>query len=65
MQKPGKRGQRLICLFLLGCGLFSYPMLAVFNVRAMVLGVPVLYAYLFLAWTVVIALVAIIMARRD
>jgi hypothetical protein len=65
MRKPGKRNQHLIGLFLLGCGLFSYPMLAVFNVRAMILGVPVLYAYLFLAWAVMIALVALIMSRRD
>jgi uncharacterized membrane protein len=65
MQKTGKRNQRLICLFLLGCGLFSYPLLAVFNVRGMVFGVPVLYAYLFAAWAAVIVLAARIMSRRD
>jgi hypothetical protein len=43
--------------------LFNYPILAVFAVDARVLGVPLLWAYLFTSWAVVIALVAWIM--RD
>jgi hypothetical protein len=65
MQKSSRKGQRLVGLFLLGCLMFSYPMLAVFNVRATVAGIPLLYAYLFSAWTLVIVLVAAIMARPD
>jgi len=65
MPKSSRKGQRLAGLFLLGCLLFSYPLLAVFNVRATLLGVPLLYAYLFAAWTLVIVLVAAIMARPD
>jgi hypothetical protein len=34
-------------------------------VRGTVLGVPVIYAYLFSAWTILIALVAVIMERSD
>jgi hypothetical protein len=52
-------------LFLLGCLLFNYPMLALFNVRATVFGVPLLYAYLFAAWAALIVLVAFIMERTD
>ena len=59
------RGPRLVALFLLGVLLFNYPLLAVFNRPAEVLGIPVLYAYLFAAWAVLIALVAAIMQRKE
>ena len=65
MAKPGRKGERLVGLFLLGCLLFNFPLLALFNVRATVLGVPVVYAYLFGAWALVIALVAVIMERAE
>ena len=65
MKTQGPRGARLVCLFLLGCLLFNYPLLALFNVRSSVLGVPILYAYLFFAWGLLIALVAAVMERGD
>jgi hypothetical protein len=65
MTKSSRRAQQLIGLFLLGCLLFNYPLLALFNVRASVLGIPLLYAYLFSAWTILIVLVAVIMERGD
>jgi len=51
--------QRLVALFMLGCVLFNYPFLAIFNVPAAVLGIPVLYAYIFVAWALLIALMAL------
>jgi len=57
-------GQRLIALCLLGCVLFNYPVLALFNVPGTVLGIPVLYAYLFGAWAALVALMAWIVERR-
>ena len=65
MPKPGRKGERLAGLFLLGCLLFNFPLLGLFNVHATILGVPVVYAYLFGAWTLLIALVAVIMERTD
>lgn len=65
MQRPNRKGARLIGLFLLGCLLFNFPLLALFNVRGTLLGVPVLYAYLFAAWATLIALVAVIVERED
>jgi hypothetical protein len=65
MTKTSRRGPRLVGLFLLGCLLFNYPMLALFNVRANVFGIPLLYAYLFAAWALLIALVAVVMERGD
>ena len=64
MTRSSRVGQRLAALFLLGCLLFNYPLLAIFNVRATVLGIPLLYAYLFCAWALLIALVAAVVARR-
>ena len=65
MAKASRRAERLIGIFLLGCLLFNFPLLALFNVRATVAGIPVIYAYLFVAWVLLIGLVAVIMERRD
>ena len=64
MTRSSRVGQRLAALFLLGCLLFNYPLLAIFNMRATVLGIPLLYAYLFCAWALLIALVAAVVSRR-
>ncbi|HET9651955.1 MAG TPA: hypothetical protein VFP36_07180 [Usitatibacter sp.] len=65
MAKSRRRGQRLLALFLLGCLLFNYPLVALFNVKATLAGIPVLYAYLFSAWAILIALLAVIMERAE
>jgi hypothetical protein len=54
------RGQRFVALCMLGLLLFNYPVLALFNVSGTVFGVPVLYAYIFIAWAVLIALMAFV-----
>jgi hypothetical protein len=58
MSNPESKGQRLVALCMLGMLLFNYPLLALFNVPATLLGVPMLYAYIFIAWAVLIALMA-------
>jgi len=60
-----RKRQQLVGLFLLGCLLFNYPLITLFDRPVLVLGVPLLYAYLFGAWALVIALVAVIAERRD
>jgi len=65
MTKTSRGAPRLVGLFLLGCLLFNYPLLALFNVRASVFGIPLLYAYLFAAWALLIALLAVVMERGD
>jgi hypothetical protein len=57
------KAQRFVALCMLGLVLFNYPVLALFNVPGTLLGVPVLYAYLFIAWAALIALMAVV-ARR-
>ena len=63
LKKPGPSGARLACVFLAGGLLFSFPLIALFNVSGRVLGVPVLYAYLFSAWAALIVLVGLLMER--
>lgn len=65
MIKPALKGQRLVALFLLGGLLFNYPVLSLFAGGTQVLGVPVLYLYLFAAWAVLIGLMALIVERTD
>ena len=63
--KRGILGQRLICIFLLGEVLFNFPILDLFNVGATLLGIPVLFAYIFLAWAVLIALMYLAIERSP
>jgi len=54
---------RFVALCMLGLVLFNFPVLALFNVTGTVLGVPVLYAYIFAAWALLIALMALVAER--
>ena len=64
MRNSEAKGQRLAALCMLGALLFNFPILALFNVPGALFGIPVLYAYLFIAWAVLIALLAF-MAESD
>ena len=54
------RSQRFVALCMLGVLLFNYPVLALFNVAGAIFGIPVLYAYIFVAWAALIALMAFV-----
>jgi hypothetical protein len=57
--------QRLAALAALGALLFNYPVLALFNRPLLVLGIPLVYAYLFAAWAALIVLMAYVVRRID
>ena len=59
------KGQRLAALFLLGVLLFNYPLLQLFARDGMILGLPVLYCYLFSAWAALIGLMALVVEHRE
>jgi hypothetical protein len=59
------KGQRLTALCLLGFLLFNYPILALFNLPSALLGIPVLYAWIFFAWALLIALMAWVVEKRE
>jgi hypothetical protein len=65
VKKPSLRMYRIVALFMFGWLLFTYPVLALFNVTATVAGIPVLYVYLFTAWAVVIAIAAAVFEGRG
>lgn len=64
MNKPNIKSQRLVTLFLLGNLLFNYPLLALFNRPDTIFGIPLLYAYVFGAWILLIILLAAVVERR-
>ena len=62
MDEKAKEG-RFVALCMLGVVLFNFPVLALFNVGGTIFGVPVLYAYIFAAWALLIALMALVAER--
>ena len=60
MTTEATRVKRLIGLFLLGYLLFNHPIISLFNLPHMVLGIPLLFGYIFSAWVLLIVLVALI-----
>ena len=65
MLRHDRTREFLIALFLFGVLLLVPPFLLVFNRPVRVLGLPLLYLYLFAAWTGLIALGAVIARRID
>jgi hypothetical protein len=65
MLDRARQGQRLVALFVLGCLLFSYPLLSLFNGGGVIGGIPVLYAYLFSVWIGLIVAMILIVERRS
>jgi len=59
------RSARMVATAALAVLLFNYPLLALFDVDGRVLGVPLLWAYLFTAWGGVIAIVAWLVKDAD
>jgi hypothetical protein len=65
MIRPSIKGQRLVALFLLGLLLFNYPLLDLFAGPGLLLGIPVLYVYVFFVWALLIGLMAIVVEKRE
>ena len=53
--------QRLVALFVLALLLFNFPLLALWDREALLLGVPLFPAALFLVWALLIAALAWLM----
>jgi len=65
MIRPSIKGQRLVALFLLGFLLLNYPLLNLFAGPTWVLGIPVLYAYVFAVWALLIGLMALVVEKGQ
>jgi hypothetical protein len=59
------KNKRLAGLFLLGCVVFNYPLLSLFNLKRMLYGLPLFYLYVFAAWSLMIILLIIITHRSS
>lgn len=64
MERRKSKSGLLMGLFLLGCVWFNYPILTLFNQRVALFGIPLLYLYLFMAWTVIIVAIMLITRGR-
>ena len=65
MIRSSLKGQRLVALFLLGCLLLNYPLVSLFAGSVRLAGIPLLYAYVFFTWALLIALMAVMVERRN
>jgi hypothetical protein len=54
------KNKRLVGLFLLGCMVFNYPLLSLFNLKRMFYGLPLFYLYIFTVWSVMIILLIVV-----
>jgi hypothetical protein len=57
-------GTRLVVLAALAFALFNYPLLSLFDVDVIVLGVPLVWLYVFVSWGVLIVLVGLTTRER-
>lgn len=64
MNNEKSKSNLFICLFLLGNFLFSYPILTLFNIKTIVLGIPVFFFYMFSAWVGLIILMIVCTESR-
>ncbi|GAB2728377.1 hypothetical protein [Nocardioides pakistanensis] len=55
---------RLVVLAVLAFALFNYPLLHLFDVDVLVLGVPLVWLYVFGSWALLVALVALTVRDR-
>lgn len=65
MHRSDIAGQRLVAIVLLGFVLFNYPVLSLFSKPGALLGIPLLYLYLFSVWALLIGLTAWVIERSD
>jgi hypothetical protein len=56
---------RLIAVTALAAVCFTYPLLSIADHPVQVLGVPLVWAYLFVVWALLIVAVAILSRRAD
>lgn len=65
MSRNATRTKRVIGLFLLGYLLFNYPLITLVDLPQTVLGIPLLYGYIFGVWFILIFLTALIVRSND
>jgi len=59
------RSSKLIGIFLLFFALLNFPIIGFFNKKDMIVGIPLLYFYLFFVWLVFIILMFLIVRKKG
>jgi len=62
--EPERRAERLAGLLILGLAFLNYPLLTIFSGHSFVCGIPVLYFYIFSAWSFIIGVTAFVLRNR-
>jgi len=62
--EPERRVERLAGLLALGLAFLNYPLLTIFSGGSFIWGIPVLYFYLFSAWSFIIGVTAFVLRNR-
>lgn len=65
MKSAGTRNKRFAYLFLLGVLAFNFPLISLFDSRIMIMGIPLLYLYLFFTWFLLIVFVGLTGRSRS
>lgn len=60
MSPESRKTRRLAGIFLLGWVLLNYPILSLFNLPTTFGGIPLLYAFVFAAWALIVGLIGLI-----
>jgi hypothetical protein len=59
MTPDSRKTRKLVGVFLLGWVLLNYPILSLFNLPILWAGIPLLYAFVFAAWTLIVVLIGL------
>ena len=59
------RHSQLIAVTVLAAAGFTYPLLSLFDRPVQVLGVPLVWAYLFVVWALLVVAVAVLSRRAE
>ena len=65
MTPENRKSKRLVALFLFGFVWLNYPILSLFHLDITILGLPLVYIYIFGIWVLLIFLSALVMSRPD
>ena len=57
--------EHTVILFIVGFLALNYPLLSIFDAAILVLGVPLLYIYLFVVWLALIVIMAAVVEKYE
>jgi len=64
MPEVKRQNERLIGILIIGVIVLNYPLLSLFSKVKLIFGVPVLYLYIFVVWSIFIGCVALVLEKK-